>query len=155
MRPGCLVVTLREQLRLALLDRWPVSDLVIEGESYRPVGPEWGGFYDWLRDRSGALLGVRYNATDETRFVLDKAKALDYAQIGEYDDLAIFFSATRSFDPDGSADQEFLYDQAFVSLSGRDVAVCFATDGLTDEQIEHLANGPLAKCSATHPERTS
>jgi len=152
-RARCLIVALRPKLGLALAESWPVADLLIDGHLYRPVGPQWSGFYDWLRDGSGALLGVRYNATDETRFVLDQSRTLDYTEAGNYDDLAIFFSPKRAFDPAQSADQDFLYDQVFVSDAGRGIVICFATDNLTDSQLETLASGPWEnlRCSVSHP----
>ena len=156
MRPGCLIVALRPKLGLALTQSWPVADLSIDGDLYRPVGPEWSGFYDWLRDGSGALLGVRYNATEATRFILDRSKTLDYAEVGSYDDVAIFFTPSRAFDPDQSDDQDLLYDQVFVSDSGRDIAICFATDNLADSQLEALASGlwENLRCSVSYPQRT-
>jgi hypothetical protein len=46
--------------------------------------------------------------------------------------------------------------QVFVSDSGRDIAICFATDNLADSQLEALASGlwENLRCSVSYPQRT-
>jgi hypothetical protein len=132
----CIVVFLMPQMRLALTSNWPVTSIALNGQTYKPVGPAWSGFYDWLRDSSSRLLGVRYHPCEQTAFVLKQAAGLNYAQLGSHGDVSLFFSNQRSFDPKRSADQDFLYDQVFVANDGS-AAISFAKD-LTPEELGYL-----------------
>jgi hypothetical protein len=119
---------------------WPIKSLTIDGQVYRPVGPEWSGFYDWLRTGDGVVVGVRYHPTEETRFLLEEALALDYAAVGRHKDLCIYFGENRTFDPDQSEDQDFAYDQVFVTPSRIGSGICFSTENLTEAQVSGLTS---------------
>lgn len=133
-----LLIALRPTLGLAIVPAWPIKKLTIDGQIYRPVGPEWSGFYDWLRTGEGAVVGVRYHPTEETRFLLEEALALDYVAVGRHEDLCIYFGENRTFDPDQSEDQDFAYDQVFVAPSRIGSAICFSTENLTEAQVSGL-----------------
>jgi hypothetical protein len=129
-----LLVTLRPEIGLALVADWPITTLKADGLSYRAVGPEWSGFYDWLRSKDGTVLGVRYHTTEDTRFLLNEASSLSYAVVGQHEEVCIFFGENRVFDPAQSDDQDFAYDQVFVS-TGEGSAICFSAENLTPNQL--------------------
>jgi hypothetical protein len=133
----CLLVALRPKLGIAIVPDWPITTLAADGISYRPVGPEWSGFYDWLRSEDGDVLGVRYHLTDDTRFLLKEVCALDYAVVGQHEDVCIFFGENRAFDPAQSDNQDFSYDQVFVA-NGEGSAICFSAENLTPAQIANI-----------------
>jgi hypothetical protein len=131
---NCLLIVLRSEIGLATVPAWPITTLSVDGHAYQPTGPEWSGFYDWLRSGDGTVLGVRYHSTEETQFLLEEAKRLNYASVGVHGDLCIFFGENHAFDPAQSEDQDFAYDQIFVaSVMGS--AICFSTDNLSAEQV--------------------
>ncbi|HEY6252421.1 MAG TPA: hypothetical protein VI685_20900 [Candidatus Angelobacter sp.] len=132
----CIVVFLWPQMGLALATNWPIASITVKQQIYKPSGPGWSGFYDWLRDSSGKLLGIRYHPCEETAFVLEQASRLNYAERGAYGDMSLFFSNERSFDPKKSTDQDFLYDQLFVADDGS-TAIAFAKE-LTQEELDSL-----------------
>ena len=134
---AALLLELRPKLVIALMPAWPIRGLSIDDRAYRPVGPEWSGFYDWLRAGSGRIIGVRYHTTENGRAILEGAKLLDYAAVGEYGDVSIFFGTDRNFDRAQSEDQDFEYDQVFVGGEG-EYAICFSTGNLTEEQTAEL-----------------
>src|SRR5713101_2789650 len=111
----CIVVFLTPQVRLALTTNWPVVSIALNSQTYNPVGPAWSGFYDWLRDSNGKLLGVRYHPCEQTAFVLEQASELNYAQLGSHGDVCLFVSNQRSFDLKKSVDQDVLYDQVLIA----------------------------------------
>lgn len=54
--PAC---SARPQLALAKDLKWPLQGFAVENAEYSDMGlGEWTGFYDWLRDSDGGLLGV-------------------------------------------------------------------------------------------------
>lgn len=145
----CLLITLRPKLGMAIVPDWPIRTLTVDGQIYRPVGPEWSGFYDWLRSKDGEVIGVRYHVTEDTRFLLKEASALNYAMIGQHEDVCIFFGDNRAFDPARSDDQDIAYDQVFVS-NGEGSAICFSAENLTPTQI-----ADLTKCGNTVAVKTT
>jgi hypothetical protein len=132
-----LLIALRPKIGLATVPAWPVTKLAVEGHAYRPTGPEWSGFYDWLRSEEGTVLGVRYHSTEDTAFLLEEARRLSYASVGQHGDVCIFFGENRAFDPEQSADQDFAYDQVFVA-TGMGSAICFSTENLSDDQVASI-----------------
>jgi hypothetical protein len=121
---------------MALTQDMPVASIAVDGQTYLPVGPEWSGFYDWLRNLEGRILGVRYHAVDETSFVLKAASQLKYVEL-ERSSLAIFFTEDHRFDVRESVDQAFIYDQVFMTGDGA-CCIAFATDNLSNDQLKSV-----------------
>ena len=131
-----VIVLLRSKLALALAPTWPIKTFTANGHVYLPVGPEWSGFYDWLRSERGFVLGIRYHPNEDTNFLLKDAAGLSYATVGPYEDLCIFFGEDRAFDPAQSQDQDFAYDQVYSSAAGS--AICFSAENLSAAQLDEL-----------------
>lgn len=78
--PKCLIVLLKPKLTLAGADKWPLNHLNVSGLLYQPVSEHWSGFYEWLRDAHGDLLGVRYWPFPETEFITEVTRGLSYVR---------------------------------------------------------------------------
>jgi hypothetical protein len=134
---ACLIVFLQPILGLVLAEQWPIRRIRQEGQVYEPVGPDWSGFYDWLRGHESVLVGVRYHPCDETKFVLASAAHLDYARLGEHEDVSFFLTRHRLFDESRSDDQDILYNQVLTSGTGQ-IAICFAKDRIDPLELAAL-----------------
>jgi len=135
----CLIVFLRPKIALALGKDWPITRLSIDNKTFEPVGPHWSGFYDWLRDIRGRVVGVRYHPTEYTDFLLKFVDRLEYAELGQFSDLSLFFGEARTIDPATSEDQNFIYDQVFESQG--EYAIAFAKPGFSTEEQAGLSEG--------------
>lgn len=134
----CLLVILRPQLTLAKDLRWPLKGFVLGEKQYHDANfGEWTGFYDWLRDREGGVLGVRYTPFEETEFLTKELKALAYVKVDPPRHLEIYFSDRREFDEKRSCDQEFLYDAIFRSGDG-EYAIGFGMEELNESNLRSL-----------------
>jgi hypothetical protein len=137
--PKCLIIFLRKRLTLAEAYDWPIPQLSVANEVYKPVSSDWSGFYDWMRDNDGRLLGLRYWPFPETEFLEEMTKTFSYARVRPKWGIEIFFFETRSEpNPELSCDQDFIYDQVFCSASGQ-YAIAFATDELNDQDFRTIA----------------
>lgn len=137
-RRPCLLVILRPRLTLAKDIRWPLKGFVIGSKRYHDAAfGNWTGFYDWLRDAQGNLLGVRYTPSDQTEFLTEQLKGLAYVKSDPSRHLEIYFSDRREFDDTLSCDQEFLYDAVFRSDDG-EYAIGFGMEELNDSNLRGL-----------------
>jgi hypothetical protein len=133
----CLVVVLRPRLTLIKNLIWPIKGFVLDNERFEDAGfGEWTGFYDWLRNSDRTLLGVRYWVENETGFLVNYTKELPYVAANEQQ-IEIYFVSGSTPEPRFSADQEFLYDAVFRSVSG-EYAIAFGMEELTEEDLNSL-----------------
>ena len=136
----CLLVIFRPKLTLAKSPVWPLKSFVLDDKQYHDAAlGEWTGFYDWLRDASGDLLGVRYGLNEETEFLGEQTRALDYVKVVAPGYIEIYFSDRRHFEPKLSADQDFLYDPIFRSDDG-EYALGFAMEDLSESELRSIEN---------------
>lgn len=133
-----LVIVFKPQLTLALVVGHPMDELILGGVRYRDAGyGEWTGFYDWLRDSKGRVIGVRY-WPDDARFLLDTLHLFPYAMIPDNKFFAeIYFSKTRAVAKKKSHDQDFLFDKIFVADNG-EYAIAFDTSLITPDQLKDI-----------------
>jgi hypothetical protein len=137
-RRMCVILILEESIVLAEHEPWPVQSFSIDGETYREIGlGEWTGFYDWLRDRSGNVIGVRYSSFKDIPGLIEAARTLDYVVVRSSRSLEIFLADKRESDEQHSADQEFQYDAVFHSATGR-WALAFDTSALSATERDAL-----------------
>lgn len=128
---------LRPQLALAKDLTWPLQGFAVDNTEYHDVGlGEWTGFYDWLRDSDGGLLGVRYWLNSGTEFLVSHTQTLPYVSRAS-NHIEIYFSERRVVDPKLSCDQAFLYDALFRS-SHEEYAIAFGTEDLSRVDLEKL-----------------
>ncbi len=134
----CLLVILQPQLTLAKNLHWPLKGFISDGSLFRDTGiGDWTGFYDWLRDAAGNVIGVRYWLDTETEFLIDHTAGLSYIQPDPSRHVEIYFSDNRAVDPQLSGDQDFLYDAVFRSDDGA-YAIGFGMGGLSETDLESL-----------------
>lgn len=134
----CLLVVLRPKLTLAKSPAWPLKGFALDSKEYRDAAlGEWTGFYDWLRDADGSLLGVRYWLNEGTEFLAQQAHALDYVSVDPSRFIEIYFSDRRQVAPKLSADQDFLYDPVFRSDDG-EYALGFAMEDLGESDLRNI-----------------
>lgn len=134
----CLLVLFRSTLTLARDVRWPLAGFSIGEEKYYDASfGDWTGFYDWLRDAEGGLLGIRYTPFEQTEFLTRELKDLHYVQADPPRHLEIYFSERREIDPKRSCDQAFLYDAVFRSDKGG-YAIGFGMEELSESNLRSL-----------------
>ena len=101
--------------------------------SYRDTGlGDFTGFYDWLRDPAGGVIGVRYLPFEASHAVCDTVRTFPYVEVAtDCSSLAIFFSSKRAFDPASSGDQAFGGNRVFAAEDGT-YALTFDLDSLDE-----------------------
>ena len=136
----CLIVILGKQAKLARGGAWPIASFVCEGKCYRDTGVgDFTEFYDWLRNSSGEVLGVRYYLCADTEFLMGYAQEKDYMlskDCGTFKYVEVYFSGQRDADPLLSCDQGFVYDPVF--RSDEEIAIAFDTGWLSDSELQML-----------------
>jgi hypothetical protein len=104
-----LFIVLGAKPSVHIFDEPSVDELEISGNRYRLLDREIG-FYDFLRNRGGAIIGIRMSPFD-TRPLIDYADSLDYIYVDpirvylesylrEYQRLAVDVPADQAFGDD-------------------------------------------------------
>jgi hypothetical protein len=104
------------------------QSFICKGKSFiRIECTDWFGFYDWLRNDEGKILGLRL-FLDGPEFLDKWVPNSDYVSIEIIDSrfrkLSIFFDTNKSFSEIGSDDQLFGGNVVYLSDS-RDIAINF------------------------------
>lgn len=85
-------------------------------------------FYDWLRERSGSLVGIRLILNDNAAaFVIGLPSTERLRQFGA-GVLEVFFSKEDSYDPENSCQQEFAGLYLGQDEAGRKALLVTASD---------------------------
>lgn len=118
---SCLVVVCTDNIGLAVAQHCPEGSFVYAEGSYEDQGfGDFTGFYDWLRNSKGSVIGVRYLPAHELEFFCNAVAHLPYVEIDwQIKSIALYFSDDRSIDESTSNDQEFGDNKLFKSASGR------------------------------------
>lgn len=132
-----LLIVFRPELTLAFLEVQPPSSFAIVGTTYRAVPTDDdAGFYDWLRDRTGRIMGVRYWLQD--RSILAALGRLPYVRVPpDGRCVEIFFAKNRETDEARSNDQAFGGVSHFLADSG-EWAISFETYFLEPPEIQAI-----------------
>jgi len=90
------------------------------GRRFRDAGlGDFTGFYDWLRDAAGGVIGVRYLPFEASQALCDAVAGFPYVDMtADRSSLTVFFSDERAFDPASSGDQSFGRNRVFVASDG-------------------------------------
>lgn len=146
LQDRCLLVECRTgEPALALTDQCPVGRLRIGDRDYVDSGfGDWTGFYDWLRDFNGRIVGVRYWPFEETTFLIDLLCNRGYIVPGEKSYLEIYFTKNRKVDRRKSDDQDFGSNKIFSSEQGTWL-MSFDTQGLSVSEMESLRASDAAQ----------
>jgi hypothetical protein len=112
--------------------------VVLQGRAYADCGlGESTGFYDWLRNAQGEVVGVRYWPFELTSFVLDECRERDYAVVHPGRCVEIYFFGSDQADDLRSADQAFLISAVLREPDGR-YALLFGTEDLAPTDLRRL-----------------
>jgi hypothetical protein len=134
---SCLIIELAPRIALASRVRWPVGSFTGNGKYYGPLGfGHSTGFYDWLRDSTSNLVGVRYWPFEDTQFLLQEVAHLRYVKVAA-GRLEIYFHSSDQIDQENSADQDFLYCELFRS-DERCYAIAFGLENLNESELASL-----------------
>ena len=106
-----------------------------EGVHYEDVGLGYhNGFYDFLRSRSGTIIGLRYLPDPDAENLLKnvfESENLRFAQDGQLRVLLIFWGQDQDFDPATSSDQYFGDNVIYQAKGSGKLAIGFAIDPLS------------------------
>jgi hypothetical protein len=134
-----LVVVFRGAITLALLETRPARTWSVGGTWYHEI-PETQstGFYDWLRDRAGGIVGLRYAPPVEAQVPLDQFTRLPYINVRpDQKVFEVYFGREREYNEAESDDQAFVGIAHFVSDAG-DWAISFETYDLSSSEMESI-----------------
>ena len=110
-----------------------------DDELYRDKGfGDSTGFYDWLRSAGGKIIGLRYWPFEDTAFLVDAMRPLQYVTASaDRSFVEIYFGELREFDEQMSDDQDFGNAKVFGSDDGS-WALTFDVTGLDDLEMEWI-----------------
>ena len=138
----CVVLILCQNLQVRCFESCPDRFKFDNRLSYDSKGSDGdNGFYDWLRDASGSVIGVRWFPYDEA--ILRELKYInkyEYIELSsDFLELKLFFSSNRIVDETRSADQDFLENNIYYSEDG-EYAISFSMDGLNPREKSELCS---------------
>ncbi|MCM5683007.1 hypothetical protein M8A51_26190 [Schlegelella sp. S2-27] len=84
------------------------SELVLEGEVFKDSGAgDWLGFYDWLRTKTGNIIGVRLWADEASHHLRAAGGCVNVITNTECFPFVVFLGDEREFVDENSCDQDF------------------------------------------------
>lgn len=131
-----LFVALETKPRLYLISNPGTGALILGISEYRLVDSELG-FYDFLRDRDRAIIGLRFSPF-EHQPILDYALPLNYTYVDmKRSYMEVYFRGHRGLSVLGSAEQEFGDDAVWRNEMGT-YALQVGTTPLTQRELDSL-----------------
>ena len=139
----CLVVALSSGPVVVLAHECPTQSVELAGQRYHASEfGEFTGFYDWLRDGTGKVLGVRYWPFETTEFLCEALASLPYVVVAvDRTYVEIYFAEERDIDAERSSDQDFGTSRLFSADGG---AWALALDTAALSPAERLQVAALA-----------
>jgi hypothetical protein len=108
------------------------------GDHFEDVGLGYhNGFYDFLRSRTGAVIGTRFLPCADAEVALKavaESEGISRAKDGKLPLLLIFWGPHRDFDPEAPCDQSFGNNYIYRSKQSGKLAIGFSIDVLTPEE---------------------
>lgn len=143
---SCLFLILTSSLEFRLLDR-VASPVTVGSEIYSRIeGEDTHGFYDWLRESSGLIIGLRYDLFRNYDEILNAIREFEYVEVEAIHEISeivtFYFSTERQFCEDKSGDQFFSGDYIYRSASG---VYAMSFDLPDDYKFKQLQIEPLVK----------
>jgi hypothetical protein len=102
---------------------------------------EHNGFYDFLRSRTGAIIGVRYLPSTDAAQTLKRVpegKGIIHVRDGRLRALQIVWGRDEDIDPYSVADQSFGNNLIYRAHHSGTFAIGFAVDPLSSREVESL-----------------
>jgi len=134
-RRPCLFIVLGTKPSVHLLEEPSVDELEISDKKYCLLDREIG-FYDFLRNRGGAIIGIRMSPFD-SRPLIDYADALDYIYVDPVRVYLEIYLREYRRSADGPAEQAF-GDDAIWSDSQGTYALQLGTGELSEGDLDAL-----------------
>lgn len=147
MENRLLIVTISSKPKAKLI---PVNTNKVEigDQLFEEIGlGDTNGFYDFLRQPDGHIVGVRFAPFIELAYIFDSAIAgsgLRITGAAPTASLELFWESVTNYDHDLSADQFFDYNYIFRSSLGR-FAVSFGFSHLPQNDIDNLLSAVSKK----------
>ena len=99
------------------------SNIELRGKAFADTGAgDWLGFYDWLRNSEGQIIGVRQYIDDRSVFPFSR-KFEGVETDAAHGVVCVFFGQSREFDEAASCDQDFGDNRLLAN--GEEVALTF------------------------------
>jgi hypothetical protein len=116
----CLLVVCKSEIILALAPQCPEDSFTYDNITFRDQGfGDFTGFYDWLRNSDGEIIGVRYLPVDGLEFLGHALVHLPYVEVNEQiRSIEFYFTDDRGVDESVSDDQDFGSNRLFKSQDG-------------------------------------
>ena len=140
----CLIVLCLEQIALAVAPECPRGSFIYKDVRYEDQGfGDLTGFYDWLRNPEGEVIGVRYLPADELDFICDALAHLPYAKVDRKSkSIELYFSTDTTIVESISNDQDF-GDNSLFKSSTETYALSFNASEVLDSLKGRVAQHPL------------
>jgi|GEM_PF-1890863 len=111
----------------------------ISGDRFEDVGlGVHNGFYDFLRNRAGAVIGLRYLPSGDAEDILkgiSETEGLSLAREGRQLAVLVFCGREQDFDPKTSSDLYFGDNAVYRSKASGKLAIGFALDSLSLQEV--------------------
>jgi hypothetical protein len=117
---GYLLVVLTPEAppKVNSIEEVPESTIQVDGLNLNDAGlGDWLGFYDWLRNKSKTVIGVRIWLDEENAHAVAIGECVNAVVAKAGKELSIFFGADREFEKSLSDDQDFGGNRLFVGSS--------------------------------------
>jgi hypothetical protein len=134
-RRPCLFIVLGTKPSVHLLEEPSVDELEISDKKYRLLDREIG-FYDFLRTKGGAIIGIRMSPFD-SRPLIDYADALDYIYVDPVRVYLEIYLREYRRSADGPAEQAFGDDAIWRNSQGT-YALQLGTGELSEGDLDVL-----------------
>jgi hypothetical protein len=83
-------------------------ELVLGGEVFKDSGAgDWLGFYDWLRTKTGKIIGIRLWVDEVSRHLRAAAVCVNVVANTECFPFVVYLGDEREFADENSCDQDF------------------------------------------------
>ncbi|WMW80084.1 hypothetical protein RF679_15735 [Undibacterium cyanobacteriorum] len=117
---GYLLVVLTRDAppKVTSIEEVPEAMIQVDDSNLNDAGlGDWLGFYDWLRNRSKTVIGVRIWLDEDNAHISAIGECMNAVVPIVGRELSIFFGADREFDKSLSDDQDFGGNKLFVGAS--------------------------------------
>ena len=117
---SCLIVVCMNEIILVHAPQCPKDSFTYDNTTFRNQGfGDFTGFYDWLRNKDGEVIGVRYLPVDELKFLWHALANLPYVKVNQkIKSIEFYFSNDRTVDESVSDDQDFGSNSVYKSDDG-------------------------------------
>ncbi len=137
-----LLLVLESELKLAGRSEEPTGVVALKGNEYEEMTlgrKGFLGFYDWLREPSGALVGIRLSIDTSSKALIEMLPSRSYITRNSPEVFSVMFRTADQIDEEASMDQDFGHTRAFKG-PGRTIVLTIDAEGLEPDEFEALSN---------------